>query len=83
MGKIPRDDKRYNGGSYRLSYSNVLKLLIAVTFAGYRFSERDFMTMDQYLERRYRDGNADNNKELYTIMFSKHFLTGIEYLLKL
>ncbi len=72
--KIPRDDKRYNGGSYRLSYSKRFEAINSqVTFAGYRFSERDFMTMDQYLERRYRDGNADNNKELYTIMFSKQF----------
>lgn len=31
------------------------------------------MSMNQYLDRRYSDNCADNNKELYTIMFSKQF----------
>lgn len=72
--KIPNDDKRYNGGSYRLSYSKRFEAINGqVTFAGYRFSDRDFMSMDQYLERRYRNGIQDSNKELYTITVSKQF----------
>lgn len=72
--KIPNDDKRYHGGSYRVSYSKRFEAINGqVTFAGYRFSERDFMSMDQYLNRRYRDGSQDNNKELYTITLSKQF----------
>lgn len=72
--KIPNDDKRYHGGSYRVSYSKRFEAINGqVTFAGYRFSERDFMSMDQYLDRRYRDNNRDNNKELYTITLSKQF----------
>lgn len=72
--KIPSDDKRYHGGSYRVSYSKRFEQINSqVTFAGYRFSERDFMSMNQYLDRRYRGGEEDNNKELYTIMFSKQF----------
>lgn len=72
--RIPSDDKRYHGGSYRLSYSKRFEAINGqVTFAGYRFSERDFMSMNQYLDRRYRDGTEDHNKELYTIMFSKQF----------
>ena len=40
---------------------------------GYRFSDRHFMSMDQYLDRRYRYGAQENNKELYTLTPSKQF----------
>ncbi|OBU10331.1 outer membrane usher protein [Morganella psychrotolerans] len=74
FARLPREDKQYRGGSYRLSYSKRFEELDSqVTFAGYRFSERDFMSMNQFLDRRYHDNNADNNKELYTIMLSKQF----------
>ncbi|HDS3827280.1 TPA: outer membrane usher protein [Morganella morganii] len=74
FARLPQEDKQYRGGSYRLSYSKRFEELDSqVTFAGYRFSERDFMSMNQYLDRRYSDNRADNNKELYTIMFSKQF----------
>ncbi len=72
--KIPNDGNNYHGGSYRVSYSKRFEEINGqVTFAGYRFSERDFMSMEQYLDRRYRDNNRDNNKELYTITLSKQF----------
>lgn len=72
--KLPADNKTYTGGSYRLSYSKRFEQYDSqVTFAGYRFSERDFMNMNQYLDRRYRDSAQDNTKELYTIMFNKQF----------
>ncbi len=72
--KLRGDDKIYTGGSYRLSYSKRFEDYDSqVTFAGYRFSERDFMSMNQYLDRRYRESALDNSKELYTITFNKHF----------
>jgi outer membrane usher protein FimD/PapC len=37
-----------------------------VTFAGYRFSERNYLTMGEYLDMRYREGYVGNSKELYT-----------------
>ena len=72
--KLRADDKIYTGGSYRLSYSKRFEDYDSqITFAGYRFSERNYMTMSQYLDRRYRDSTLENSKELYTITFNKHF----------
>lgn len=71
---IPHENTTYTGNSYRLSYSKRFEDYNSqVTFAGYRFSERDFMNMNQYIDRRYRDGMQSNSKELYTIMFNKYF----------
>lgn len=72
--KLPNDNKTYTGGSYRLSYSKRFDQYNSqITFAGYRFSERDFMNMSQYINKRYRNSVDDNNKELYTITFNKQF----------
>lgn len=64
-----------NGGSYRVSYSKRFDRYDSqITFAGYRFSQRNFMSMSQYLDARYHDGkNTGNGKELYTITFNKQF----------
>ncbi len=61
------------GGSYRLSYSKRFDATNSqVTFAGYRFSERDFMTMSQYLNARYHNSAVTGNgKEMYTMTFSQ------------
>ncbi|KAA1192274.1 outer membrane usher protein [Photorhabdus heterorhabditis] len=71
---LPNEDQTLIGGSYRLSYSKRFEEYDSqVTFAGYRFSERDFMSMSQYLDRRYHDGDAESGKELYSIMLNKQF----------
>ena len=44
-----------------------------VTFAGYRFSERDFMSMSEYLDARYGNGTSHSPKEKYTVSFNKRF----------
>ncbi|GDM19319.1 fimbria/pilus outer membrane usher protein [Escherichia coli] len=62
------------GKSWRLSYSKRFDdMNTDITFAGYRFSERNYMTMGQYLDARYRNYSAGREKELYTITVSKHF----------
>ncbi|WP_037410049.1 fimbria/pilus outer membrane usher protein, partial [Serratia sp. S4] len=55
-----------SGGSYRLSYSKRFDDYDSqVTFAGYRFSERNYMSMGEYLDAR-RDGTRTNSsKEMY------------------
>lgn len=74
--RLPQEDGTLNGGSYRLSYSkNFDEYDSQVTFAGYRFSEQDFMSMSEYLDARHygnRSGNG-SGKEMYTITFNKHF----------
>ncbi|PHM37217.1 outer membrane usher protein [Xenorhabdus innexi] len=72
--KLPGENKTFTGGSYRLSYSKRFEQYNSqVTFAGYRFSERDFMKMGQYIDRRYRNTSSESGKELYTVNFSKQF----------
>lgn len=66
-----------DGNSYRVSYSKRFEEYDSqVTFAGYRFSERNYMNMSQYLDRRYHD-NEDSgaDKELYTVTMNKQFRT--------
>ncbi|WP_233458079.1 outer membrane usher protein [Enterobacter asburiae] len=71
---LPGQDTR-SGGSYRVSYSKRFDETDSqVTFAGYRFSERNFMNMSQYLDARYQHNDtAGAGKELYTLTFNQQF----------
>ncbi|MBH2873046.1 outer membrane usher protein [Serratia marcescens] len=72
--RLPQRDETLSGGSYRVSYSKTFDELDSqVTFAGYRFSEEDFMSMGEYLDARYYGSRVGNNKEMYTITFNKQF----------
>ncbi|MEG9795523.1 outer membrane usher protein [Serratia marcescens] len=63
-----------SGRSYRLSYSKIFDDYDSqVTFAGYRFSERNFMQMSEYLMARRDGGVTNQSKEMYTISFNKQF----------
>lgn len=69
---IPQENTTLRGGSYRLSYSkNFDEYESQVTFAGYRFSEKDFMSMSQFLDARYHEYQSGNGKEMYTLTFNK------------
>ncbi|BEO21312.1 fimbrial protein SteB (plasmid) [Serratia marcescens] len=71
--RLPQEDGTLSGGSYRLSYSkNFDEYDSQVTFAGYRFSEEDFMSMSEYLDARYYGTRTGNGKEMYTVTFNKH-----------
>ncbi|MBB6965520.1 fimbria/pilus outer membrane usher protein [Escherichia coli] len=73
VARIPGEDTK-QGKSWRLSYSKRFDDVNAdITFAGYRFSERNYMTMDQYLNARYRNDFTEREKELYTVMLNKNF----------
>lgn len=63
------------GGAYRLSYSKRFDEYDSqVTFAGYRFSERSFMSMTQYLNTHSHNViSSGGGKELYTISLTKQF----------
>ncbi|MGP2980180.1 outer membrane usher protein [Serratia nevei] len=72
--RLPQEDGTLSGGSYRLSYSKSFDEYDSqVTFAGYRFSEQDFMSMSEYLDARHYGTRSGNGKEMYTITFNKHF----------
>lgn len=72
--KLPGEGTK-SGNSYRVSYSKRFdEYNSEVTFAGYRFSERNFMNMSEYLDRRYGENNDNgSDKELYTITLNKQF----------
>ncbi|SNY79826.1 outer membrane usher protein [Enterobacter sp. CC120223-11] len=73
--RLPQQEEgTLTGGSYRLSYSKNFDALDSqVTFAGYRFSQEDFMSMSEYLDARYHGTRTGNGKEMYTITFNKQF----------
>ncbi|CAI2004250.1 outer membrane usher protein [Serratia fonticola] len=72
--RLPQESGTLSGGSYRLSYSkNFDEYDSQVTFAGYRFSEQNFMSMSEYLDARYYGTRTGSGKEMYTITFNKHF----------
>ncbi|WP_443006360.1 MULTISPECIES: outer membrane usher protein [unclassified Serratia (in: enterobacteria)] len=63
-----------SGGSYRLRYSkNFDQIGGQVTFAGYRFSERSFMTMGEFIEMRNLGVRSQSSKEMYTVSYSQQF----------
>ncbi|MEY1577951.1 outer membrane usher protein [Providencia manganoxydans] len=65
----------YSGGSYRVSYSkNFEEYNSQVTFAGYRFSERNFMTMNDFLSAKQTGIHVGGSKELYTVSLNKNFV---------
>lgn len=71
--RLPEGVKQ--GGSYRVNYSKQFEQYDSqVTFAGYRFSDRDFMNMSDFMAAKqisspYRGGA----KEMYSIVASKQF----------
>lgn len=67
-------DGTYSGSSLRLSYSkNFEEYDSQVTFAGYRFSQENFLSMSEYLDVRNYGGEVGGNKSLYTATFNKQF----------
>lgn len=73
VARLP-DEGRLQGRSYRVSYSKRFDEINSdLTFAGYRFSDRNYLTMSEYLDSRYHGGVRGNSKELYTVTASKSF----------
>lgn len=74
---LPYDDSQ-QGRSYRLSYSKRFDATDSqVTFAGYRFSDKDFMSMNDYLVARNSPDTDERarGKEMYTISINQQFPT--------
>ncbi|MDH2267783.1 outer membrane usher protein [Serratia marcescens] len=72
--EVPQQGGTKGGGSYRVSYSKSFDEYDSqITFAGYRFSEQNFMTMSEYLDARYGDSRLGKSREMYTITLNKQF----------
>jgi len=71
---LPHEDGVLQGDSWRLSYSKRFDTTGSqVTFAGYRFSERNFMSMGEYLDARRYGVREGSSKEMYTVTLSQQF----------
>ncbi|EFN7285753.1 fimbrial biogenesis outer membrane usher protein [Escherichia coli] len=68
-------NKTLDGNSYRVSYAKDFdELNSRVTFAGYRFSEKNYMTMSEYLDANDDDrARTGNDKEMYTVTYNQNF----------
>lgn len=63
-----------SGESLRLSYTKRFEESASqITFAGYRFSDRDFTTMAEYLAAMGRGYLMYNSKQLWTMTFNQLF----------
>lgn len=65
---------RLSGGSYRINYSKRFEAIDStIQFAGYRFSERAFMSMSDFLAALKTGERYGSSKELYTVSLNKNF----------
>lgn len=72
--RMPHHDGALSGGSYRLSYAkNFEQYDSQITFAGYRFSQQNFMSMSEYLDAKQGGYPAGKGKQMYTVTLNKQF----------
>ncbi|MGM0939173.1 MAG: outer membrane usher protein [Pseudomonadota bacterium] len=73
FARLPGEN-RISGGSYRINYSKRFESIDStIQFAGYRFSERDFMSMSDFLNALKTGIRYGGSKELYTVSLNKNF----------
>lgn len=71
--RLPFDDtSSQSGASWRLSYAKRFDETDSeISFAGYRYSERGYMSMGEYLNARKYGAGYGNGKEMYTATFNQ------------
>jgi len=73
IAKLPGRE-RLSGDSYRVNYSKRFDDYDSqIQFAGYRFSERDYMSMSDFLTAKEFGQRQGNSKEMYTVSLNKNF----------
>ena len=66
--------KALTGSSYRVSYSkNFDEYDSQITFAGYRFSQENYMSMSDYLDVKSGLERHGKGKQMYTMTLNKQF----------
>ncbi|HHQ6581463.1 fimbria/pilus outer membrane usher protein [Serratia fonticola] len=67
-------DSRPRGQSYRFNYSKMFDSIDSqITFAGYRFSEENFLTLNDFITLKTSPDYVSTSKESYNIVASKTF----------
>lgn len=68
------DNKAQSGNSWRINYSKYLEVPdINVVFSGYRFTDRHFISMEQFVTHYKTDQIIDKPKERYQLNLTKNF----------
>lgn len=71
--KLPWGENR-SGQSYRINYTkNFSELGSQIQFAGYRFSDKNFLSVNEFLRLGENQGYYGRNKEMYRIVFNQNF----------
>lgn len=74
QASFPDEDGGLEGRSYRLSYSKRFEEYDSqISFAGYRFSDKNYISMYEYINSLIYGYRSFNNKELYTVSVNKQF----------
>lgn len=70
-----KDQNQQKGLSFKLSYAKTFdEYNSAITFAGYRFSQRNFRSFSQFLDEQYENNDSSGReKEMYTLTGNKTF----------
>lgn len=72
-GENDENNDKQRGYSYRVNYSKRFESTGSqVTFAGYRFSDKEYITMNEYLTARSGDDSSGNQKESYVLSFNQY-----------
>lgn len=74
FARLPDNSPMITGASFRLNYSKRFdEYNSQIQFAGYRFTQRNFVSMADYLEILNGGARFRSSKELYTVSFNKTF----------
>ncbi|STR64678.1 outer membrane usher protein yqiG [Klebsiella michiganensis] len=66
------DQGKQRGFSYRANYAKRFEETNSqVTFAGYRFSDKEYVTMNEYISSRDGSDSSSNEKESYVLSFNQ------------
>ncbi|WP_447888999.1 fimbria/pilus outer membrane usher protein [Serratia fonticola] len=68
------DHQTLKGESFRFNYSKVFDSIDSqITFAGYRFSEKNYLSLDNFVAMKVSPDFTSTNKESYNLVASKNF----------
>lgn len=67
------NEGKQRGFSYRANYAKRFEETGSqITFAGYRFSDKEYVTMNEYINSRDGDDSSSNEKESYVLSFNQY-----------
>ncbi|MGK3632152.1 fimbria/pilus outer membrane usher protein [Enterobacter cloacae] len=68
-----KNSDKQRGYSYRANYAKRFEETGSqISFAGYRFSDKDYVSMGEYLASRDGDDSTTNEKESYVVSFNQY-----------